>query len=169
MPQIKVPVGALQAVYVGDFGLSTVLTKVTALRTAGIKIEELLESEYSALIDGNEQVGDYIVRATVSFYEDDMAVRLARGLSVSASPTATIGTQKYTLLFVHPLSTTKNSYVFWEAYSIPSLSIDYTKNGASIIQVSFEGRNRNSGKQLITKDTASALASALGVRTPFPP
>lgn len=161
-------VAPFQGMYVGDYGASITLTRVSAVRTGGAKMSVSVETEYTPLIDNEEQVGDVIVTCTVNFLHDDMAKRFVRGLAVAASLPGTIGNAQYSIFLVHPSYDTKQSYWLPQMGVKKNLDMTAAKDQASIIPITFVGTFRSVYKTLELEDTVANCLTAIGVaRAPF--
>jgi hypothetical protein len=169
MPSQTVVIAPFEAVYIGNYGGIVPLTRLNAMRTEGARIQETLPTEYTSTTDIDEIVGNHAATITLSFLAvDDIIVRLARGLSITASTTANPNMQQYSLFVVHPAYDTKNSYWFPQIRTLKTMELSYTKSNATALQVQFTTEFRDPAKAIIEKNTVAALLTSIGVlRAPF--
>lgn len=169
MPSTSILVSAPDAIYIGDFGVSTVLTRITDLRTSGVRINEDFPTEtIPALSYADLQSGLWRIEIVITFLGDgDFPTRLSRGLTISQDVNAGPGTSQYALLIVAPDDTITSSYYFPRVRTIKSRNIPYTKSAPTITEVTFLAEDRNPTVSLMYKNTPTGLASALGVRNPL--
>lgn len=79
MPLIKLKLGPFSAVYVGDYGTSSVLTRITSINTAPIVVSDEIPEQYEPAIDNSIQTGLRKITTDISFYGDDnILINLAR-------------------------------------------------------------------------------------------
>ena len=160
-------VAPFEAVYIGDYGSNSVLTRIDAVRTEGARFSQRMETEYTPLIDAEEQVGDVVIECQLSFFENDQIKKLVRGVSIAGSPTAALGTQQYSVFLVHPNYTARQSYWLPQVSTVRDKSTEYTKSGASIIRVTFRGTFRSVYKVLELQESVQNCLTSIGSRAPF--
>lgn len=168
MPTIPTLIAPFEAIYIGNFGSVSVLTRVNALRTKGARLAESLPTEYTPVNDAAETIGNHQVTLTLSFlYDDDLAIRISRGLSITDSTNAVPGSQQYSLLLVHPQYDGKHSFWMPQIRSQQLMALNYDKGSATEMEIQFIAEFRDQTKTLILKDTLTSLLATIGARAPF--
>jgi hypothetical protein len=173
MPARSIIIYPFSLVYVGNYGSSDVLTRVTALRTRGASIEESFPTQWLRCLDdaysyNTIQSDFHTARVTLAFYcGDDMTVRLTRGLSISADINDPPGNANYILLLVAPSETDKESYFLPRVRVEKVREVRYSKEEATVIEVTFLATARNPNTSIIYKNTPAALDSTMGAVSPL--
>lgn len=170
MASIPVILFPFAAVYVGDASASsTPLQLVTATRTKGAKIAELLPSTFENALGNAVQSGNHLMRVTLIFLgDDDMAIRLSRGLSVGASDiNGPMSQTLYSLFLQSPQPGIKSSYYFPNMRTERVVELTYSKTEATALQVTFIGENRDVTVNLHYKKKDADLISIMGAKSPI--
>lgn len=169
MPTPSVLVAPFEGAYIGNYGSLSKMTQIHAIRTEGAKIEEAWPTEYNTATKTAEGVGNHIIKVTLTFlYDDDMATRLSRGLSITASINDHPSNQEYLLFLVHPNYTGKHSYWFPKIRTVQSYEKNYEKGRPTQLAVEFIAEDRDPDVVLHLKDTVAALQAVIGApRAPF--
>ena len=168
MSSLTLPGGAFSSVFVGAFGASSVLGRVSNQRTEGAEVSITTPSEYIVGTNSFELSGPTLVNLTLTFYTDkDIPGLLAKSTILNGtldSPTDT--NLKYVLLCINA-DPTKNSYLFTEISVIPSLTPNYSKDRPTTIKVKFQAANIDPDYSLYHIGTPTALAAILSARSPI--
>lgn len=171
MPVIKPLVAPFSSCFVGNYGDSAVLTRLTPLRTGGATIREELPTSPALRCLGYNvvQSDNWSVRVTLNFIKDsdDLITRLTRGLTISADINTAPGTNQYQLLLVGFDPDTKESYYFPRVRTEKVREIGYTKTAASVLQVTFIGEDRDVNNPIMYTNTPAALAIIMGSVSPI--
>jgi hypothetical protein len=160
--------GAFQSVFVGDYSLTSPLTKIYSERTEGIKCTDVQPVTFIPSLGINVPSGVHVVRFSVKFYgDDDLIYQLARGVPVAGSPNdAVVSKAFYTFCLVFPIATLKRSYVFTNVYTETPLEVAYGKFNTED-PITFVGQNTNPNVQMLYKNTLANCKTYLGSRSPF--
>jgi hypothetical protein len=169
MPLISITVGPYSQIYVGDYGGSDILLPIDSIATgAQIFVDELPE-EFVPSIENSAQSGLHRVSIKGSYYGDNnLLIKLARGLSVDATPIDSGSTfAQYTLLLMHPEETSDKNLLIHRCYTTKRMELNYQKDQATQLNLEFVAINRNRFVELYNFGTADDLAVILGARSPI--
>lgn len=171
MPALKPIIAPFSSCFIGNYGDSAVLTRISSFRTQGATIrEEMPTSNALRCLDYNViQSDNWTIRVTLSFLKDndDMVVRLCRGLTISQDINSPIATNQYQLLLIAPDETTKDSYYFPRVRTEKVREVSYSKTAPSVIQLTFIGEERNVNNPIVYVNTPAALATVMGSVSPI--
>lgn len=171
MPVLKPVIAPFSSCFVGNYGDSAVLTRITSFRVQGATIrEELPTSPALRCLDYNVvQSDNWTVKVTLTFLKDndDMVTRLCRGLTISQSINSPPATNQYQLLLLAPDSDVKESYYFPRVRTDKVREIGYSKNNASVLSVTFIAEERNVNNPILYIDTYANLATVMGSVSPI--
>lgn len=169
MPTTNIKVGPFTALYIGDYGASSVLQQIPDLTTGTQTITEDVPEEFFVAVDNSLQVGRHRAEVTLTFYGDsDLLVKVARGLSVDATNKDDPSTfTQYVLLAISGEDEDKSSFLFPKCRTTKRLSLNYSKTEVTSISITFIAEDRDRFNDILYINTPDALASILGARSPI--
>ena len=169
---INVPIGPPAAVYIGTYGASAVLTRITDLRTSGTTVTETFPQTFVQSLNSgagdNIQSGNHSIELTLEFYSDSlMTARLTRGLPIDwpyiNSPP---GVGQYAVLLVAPDPESISNFYFPLLRSTNVRPLGYKKTAATTTPVTLAVETRNPITTLFYQDTLANLVSVMGSISP---
>lgn len=162
--------GAFSAIYVGPFGGSTPLTKLQLESTGNFEIRENMPMEWVQATASYEQAGARTMNLTLTLMSnDDNAIKLARGVALSASdPYGTPTNAQYVIVLVDGASSSDQNYFIpcCQASSI-NLSIVRGKSIQSQTPLTFGYQDPDMDTLLFTNGTTTEIGVLLGAQNPF--
>lgn len=168
MPSITPAIYAFSGVYIGDTGTGSPLTKISSLRTNGVRILETLPTDFVQSQSGPVQSGDNTFAVFLEFLgDDDIQTKIARGLSLSAGDASAVTTFTQYALFLVPPKATENAYYIPKARTNHEFGVSYTKKTATSIPVTLTAENRNITTRLFYRGTPASLASIMSAQYPL--
>ena len=168
MSALPAGAGPFSACYIGNFGATAVLTRISSQRTEGSIPEIQTPTEYVVSINEYCQSGNQTISFTLTFYTDTgLPFLLSRSLSVDgAINDVPDPTRKYVLLLINS-DTTKQSYLFNEIGTEISTAPNYNKDSPTKLAVKFNASNIDLSYDICKFGTPSALGALLGSRSPL--
>lgn len=162
--------GPFSAIYVGAFGASVPLTQIDLTSTGDFTLQENCPMEWVQATGSYEQAGARTMTLTLTLMSnDDTAIKLARGLALSASdPFGTPTGAQYVMVLVDGVSGGDQNYYIpcCQASSI-NLSIVRGKSIQSQTPLSFGYQAPNMDTLLFSNGTLVEIGILLGSANPF--
>lgn len=164
--------GSFQSIYCGHVGGVTPLQQITTNldSTGDFKLsEETPRSTWIACTNSFEQSDLRTLNLSISLMSnDDLAVKLARGLALNASNAYGAPTnQKYVILLLDADSTSDQSYLIPVCQSVSRLDLSRGKSIQSETPLTFKWACPDLDTILYYNGTYVALGTILGAQSPF--
>lgn len=169
MPIVTCPIGPIRAFYVGIYGDSSVLTRVFDIRTGGNELVETLPSDSLPALNYSSIQSDlHRVETTITFYSvSDLVTRLTKGLTLSEDLNNPIAQNEYAILLLCGNLNNKESYYLPRVLTERSKTTNLSKTNATAVPVKFYISDRDCTVPLIYQNTAAALKTTMGSRSPY--
>lgn len=168
MSLVKGNAGSFSAVFLGDTGVGTVLTKLKPLRTGGCSVDEEVNREWVDSVGNQVQSGRHTIQTTLTFYDDgDMITKIARGIPLTGNATDPPGDAQYVLFLVNSNPLTPNSYLLPSCQTITRFVANYDKGNPTQVAITFTDQDRDRTANIEYKNTQAALKAILGGRSPI--
>lgn len=162
--------GAFASIYVGPFGGSSPLTQIQLVSTGNFELRELMEMSWVQATGSYEQAGARTMSLSLALMSnDDMAIKLARGVALSASdPFGTPTGAQYVIVLVDGENNSDQNYYIpcCQASSI-NLSIVRGKSVQSQTPLQFGWQDPDMDTLLFTNGTLTEIGTLLGAQNPF--
>ena len=169
---VNLPIGPPAAVYMGTYGASAVLTKITDCRTNGTVVTETFPQSFVQSLNSgagsNIQSGNHSLEVTLEFYSDSlMTARLTRGLPIDWPYINTPpGVGQYAVLLVGPDPEGISNFYFPLLRSTNIRALPYKKTVGTTTAVTLNVETRNPITTLFYQDTLANLAVIMGSISP---
>ena len=162
--------GPFSAIYVGSFGGVTPLTQINLTSTGDFTLQELCPMEWVQATGKYEQAGARTMALSLALMSnDDTAIKLARGIALSASdPFGTPTGAQYVIVLVDGVSGGDQNYYIpcCQASSI-NLNIVRGKTVQSQTPLAFSYQAPDLNTLLFTNGTLTEIGVLLGAQNPF--
>lgn len=162
MPRSRITFGPFAAIYVGDFGSSNPLIRVSSQRCKGTRFLYECPQQYEPLLGGPIQSGEAKLQFDLSFYGiDQIIMNMAMGnvIETPAAEDAPSSFAKYTILLLARDKTATDSFLIPVCWTQKRVGLNYEKTAPREIAINFEVENRNRFVQLYYKGSLSTLKS----------
>lgn len=165
----RIQIGAIRAVYIGDYSDTVVLTRLTDFRTNGNQIIDVMPSDsLPALNYSGIQSGLHRAETTLTFLSyNEIVIRLTKGLTLSSSINDPSAQNEYVLVLIAGDTTKKESFYFPRVLTNRQRNTPLSKKDPSTTQVNFYIENRSPIVKLMDQETPAAIKISLGARSPF--
>ena len=163
-------IGPIAAMYVGHYGSSDPLTRVTSVSTAPIVVTETLPEVFLPGLQTTIQNGMHEVRFSTSFYGDDeLLLALSRGLSSFDSGDIDTASEfnTYQVLLLHPDEDVNSSWYFPQVRVIHDTTLNYSKTQPTEITLQFTWQDRNRYNPIYYQGTYDYLIDIMGPVSPI--
>ena len=170
MAKINVEIGPMAAIYVGLAGQGGALSQLTSLRTLGGTLTYECPEDYIDVIASSVQSGRHTLNVKLTFLsDDDSIVQLAMGnIPNDGYPDATPTFQNLSVLLLHPDGANGNHNIWIPfCYVKKNLNLNWAKNSATAVPLTFFYTNRNVAQHLYYKRDNAGLASIMGGQWPI--
>lgn len=170
MSSITVKSFTFSAVYMGDSApASSVLTRVSTLRTGGTQFSDKTPTEYIPWLDEVVVSGSREVTLSMEFYDDstDIVEKASLGISLDNDFGDPSDLQKYALLLISPDEYPGDNFYFPKLKTEIDYSAAYKKDDGVVIPVTFSIKANDLTTVLYYRDTTTNLESTMGVRSPL--
>lgn len=171
MALIRLPIGAQTAFFIGDYtATSTPLTRIWSFRTGGAILTDSTPSEYLVGINARAQTELRQIRLSITFLADNDTVYKLAGsvpLTGSVNDGPTVSTE-YTIFLANP-SELGNCYVIPKCSVIATREVNYNKDKATGIRITFEANTRDPdpATEPLVKGSITTLNTLLAGKAPF--
>lgn len=169
MPANNFKIGPMSSLYVGMYGETDILTRVTAVTTGPTTVTESLPETFVPGLQTTIQSGLHEVSFNMTFYGDDeLILRLSRGLDlVSGNADDPPEFNTYQVLLLHPIEDEPSSFFFPRMRIVHTTALNYDKTRATEIGLQFIWQDRNRYTRIYYQDTYDNLAAIMGAVSPI--